>query len=77
MFAEFLDGMLMIPLLLALKENGLFSSKDRLNEAEFSKLKPVVREEIISLFITQDWLSDNDGEIQFTDAGRFIVDRIL
>ncbi|QMT25920.1 beta-ketoacyl synthase N-terminal-like domain-containing protein [Bacillus velezensis] len=77
MFAEFLDGMLMIPLLLALKENGLFSSKDRLNEAEFSKLKPVVREEIISLFITQDWLSDNDGEIQFTDAGRFIVDRIF
>ena len=76
MFADFLDGMLAIPLLLALKKNNFLVSKDNHQAPLFSVLSPAVREEIIKFFTDRGWLVQEGGAYVFTDTGRFITERI-
>ena len=77
MFADFLDGMLVIPLLLALKEAGFLDSSDDQKEPFFLKLNPAVREVISALFVNQGWLSQDKGTPVLTETGRFIAGRIF
>lgn len=77
LYTQFLDGLLVIPLLLTLKEYDYLSSSDPLKVPLFSQLSPTVREEIVEFFTHQGWLSSKDGVDSFTDIGQFIVDRIF
>ncbi|MGD2088023.1 MAG: beta-ketoacyl synthase N-terminal-like domain-containing protein [Candidatus Aminicenantes bacterium] len=80
MIANFLDGMLVIPLLLALKENQLLNrpgNQENQKAPLFSKLPPAVGEEITGFFINQGWLWQKNGTAVFTDTGRFIAERIF
>ncbi|MCX8131318.1 MAG: SDR family NAD(P)-dependent oxidoreductase [Clostridia bacterium] len=77
MLANFLDGMLVIPLLSALKDNNLLNSPENQKILLSSELNPVARKEIIELFINKGWISQKDGSICYTDEGCFIMDRIF
>lgn len=77
LYTQFLDGLLVIPLLLTLKKYDYLSSSDPLKVPLFSQLSPTVREEIVEFFTHQGWLSSKDGVDSFTDIGQFIVDRIF
>ncbi len=77
MYSQFLDGMLIIPLLLTLKEYEQLGNSDNPEVPLLSKLSPAVREEIIAFFINQGWLTQQQGVDRFTDIGRFIMDRIF
>ena len=77
MIAGFLDGMLVIPLLLALKENGLLNNDEVHQAPLFLKLNPEVSEEITEFFVKQGWLFQSNGMFFFTDAGRFMEQRIF
>ncbi|HWP96054.1 MAG TPA: SDR family NAD(P)-dependent oxidoreductase [Syntrophomonadaceae bacterium] len=75
-FADFLDGMLVVPLFLALKENNFLIKSDNRGVPPFLILDPVVREEIIEFFTTKDWLTLKDGVVTLNDTGRYIADKI-
>ncbi|MCC5600905.1 type I polyketide synthase [Nostoc favosum] len=75
--ADFLDGILVIPVLLALKKNNLLNDLEDRQKPLFSKLSHSVREELYELFISKGWASLKDGQIFLTDVGRFIVERCL
>jgi len=72
---DYLDGLLIIPLLLALKAQG------RLEISETTTLRlnvsPAVRGDVERLFLSKGWASRLDEELQLSRAGRFIIDRIL
>jgi len=76
LMAVFLDGLLVITMLLALKDNNLLTSPDNQKAPLFSNLNPEVREEITDFFINQGWLSQNNGHPVFTDTGYFIAEKI-
>ncbi|UCE07685.1 MAG: polyketide synthase, partial [bacterium] len=77
MIANFLDGMLVIPLLLAMKESNLLSNAENHKTPLFSELNFAVRQEIIEFFFNQGWLSSKEGNAIFTNIGRFIAERIF
>ena len=88
LLADFLDGVLVIPLLLALhqKDDLLEGQKIQLNS-----LAPLVREELSDLFVGKGWAhhqqnhtqgagsTRNDGArcLLLTDVGQFLVERAL
>jgi polyketide synthase PksN len=71
----FLDGMLAVPLLLALKDQQLINLE---NSKGFlvSNINVTAREEIIEFFINQGWLLQKEGITLFTDKGLFIMEKI-
>jgi malonyl CoA-acyl carrier protein transacylase len=75
MIADFLDGILVIPILLALhKHNLLLEDK---HKPLFSELSAPVREELYELFESKGWAHQKEGRVWLTDVGRFIVERAL
>lgn len=77
LMAQFLDGMLIIPLLLSLKGKGLLEETEKTDAVLFSKLSAGVRRELTDFFFSKGWLSDVNGAVKFTDSGRFITGRIF
>lgn len=73
-FAAYLDGLLVIPLLLALKNNKFLSRSDH-DLIRLRGMNSNVRNEIIEFFSDQNWLSQK--KTTFSEKGRFIIDRIL
>lgn len=76
MIADYLDGMLVVPLLLALKENNLLKSLGNRKELLFSEINPAASEEIIEFFIHKGWLAKEEGTALFTDKGLYILEGI-
>ena len=76
LLADFLDGVLVIPLLLALhqKDDLLEGQKIQLN-----LLAPLVREELSDLFVGKGWAHrlQNHHHLLLTEVGRFLVERAL
>ena len=77
LLADFLDGVLVLPLLITLKRYGLLEDVDKDEHDLFSKISPPAREEVARLFGNQGWTEENGGCVQLTDAGRFMVERTL
>ncbi|MBW4635672.1 MAG: GNAT family N-acetyltransferase [Iphinoe sp. HA4291-MV1] len=75
--ADFLDGILVIPVLLALKKNNLLNDVEDRQKPVLSELSCSVREELYELFISKGWASLKESQIFLTDVGRFIVERAL
>ncbi|MEG4395134.1 non-ribosomal peptide synthetase/type I polyketide synthase [Microcoleus sp. BROC3] len=72
---DFLDGILVIPILLALhKHNLLVEDK---HKPLFSQLSAPVREELYELFTSKGWALRQEDRFCLTDVGRFIVGRAL
>ncbi|WP_414624618.1 GNAT family N-acetyltransferase [Calothrix sp. CCY 0018] len=75
MIADFLDGVLLIPILLALdKHNLLVEDKDK---SLFSEFSAPVREELYEQFVSLGWAHQKKDRFCLTDVGRIIVDRAL
>lgn len=75
LIADFLDGLLVIPLLLALhKQNLLIESQTK---PLFSSLNPLVREELGELFVNLGWAKLREDRLTLTDVGRFMGERAL
>ncbi len=75
LIADFLDGVLVIPVLLAIKQH-----KEVLANAQknlFSNLNPPIREALSELFVNKGWAHLEKGELSLTSAGRFMLDRAL
>ena len=68
--ADFLDGMLVIPLLLALHKQNVFQKPEPLFATE--QLSARAAREVSELFISLGWASQNLGQLQLTDVGRFV-----
>ncbi|WP_160717059.1 SDR family NAD(P)-dependent oxidoreductase [Chitinophaga solisilvae] len=68
----FLDGMLVLPLLLSLRKAGLLQE-----ETLFSALSPQVKKELTVLFLHKGWAVENAGGIGFSDTGRYLAERIF
>lgn len=77
LIAQFIDGMLIIPLLLSLKGKGLLEDSGKTSKVLFAKLSAGVRRELTDFFLSKGWLSEASGAVEFTDPGRFITGRIF
>ncbi|WP_127530237.1 AprA-related methyltransferase [Paenibacillus kobensis] len=75
--ARFMDGMLAMPLLLALKENGQLNSEADASKLQLSNIGARAREEIRQFFAQQGWLMQAADGDRLTDTGRFMADRIF
>lgn len=75
MIADFLDGILVIPILLTLHKHNLLVENQ--HKPLFSQLSDSVREELYELFASLGWAHQKEGRFYLTDVGRFIVDRAL
>jgi malonyl CoA-acyl carrier protein transacylase len=75
MIADFLDGILVIPILLTLHKHNLLVEDE--HKPLFSQLSDSVREELYELFTNKRWAHQKEGRFCLTDVGRFIVDRAL
>lgn len=75
MIADLLDGVLLIPILLALhKHNLLVEDK---HKSLFLELSAPVREELYEQFASLGWAHQKEGRFCLTDVGQFIVERAL
>ncbi|MCP4215388.1 MAG: KR domain-containing protein, partial [bacterium] len=77
MIAEFMDGPLVVPLLLGLIDNKMVESSISPAKTLFPKLKPDVETEIYKLFEEQGWIYSDKSSVKYTEAGRFIIDWII
>jgi len=75
MIADFLDGILVIPILLTLHKHNLLVEDQ--HKPLFSQLSDSVREELYELFASLGWAHQKEGRFCLTDVGQFIVDRAL
>jgi malonyl CoA-acyl carrier protein transacylase len=75
MIADFLDGILVIPILLAIHKHNLLGEDER--KPLFSQLSASMREELYELFASIGWAHQKEGNYYLTDVGRFIADRAL
>jgi amino acid adenylation domain-containing protein/non-ribosomal peptide synthase protein (TIGR01720 family) len=74
-WADFLDGILVIPILLALHKHNLLVEDEQ--KPLFSQLSDPVREELYELFTSKGWALRQEGNYYLTNVGQFIVDRAL
>lgn len=74
-FADFLDGMLLIPMFLGLKESGLINKSD--DQTLLLEPDPLTGKEIIEFFIAKDWVYLKDGSAVFNDTGLYIANYIF
>ncbi|HXH09318.1 MAG TPA: SDR family NAD(P)-dependent oxidoreductase [Alphaproteobacteria bacterium] len=82
MLALFLDGPLMIPLLIALRPRIVADDTGGRGATVLADLNPVAREEILTLFAGKGWLDHAKrplalGGPTLNDAGRFMIERSL
>ncbi|MEJ2622359.1 MAG: class I SAM-dependent methyltransferase [Candidatus Thiodiazotropha sp.] len=75
MLAGFLDGVLLIPLLLGLHRCGLYVSES--GELLLESISPTARGEIIDLFLHKEWCEKENNEIHLTEIGNFVLKRSL
>ncbi|NEP27176.1 GNAT family N-acetyltransferase [Moorena sp. SIO3I6] len=87
--ADFLDGVLIIPIMLGLHKHDLLAVDQE--KPLLSGVNPHIKEELSTLFIAKGWaykisqkvkqhshkLVDDENSLCLTDVGKFIVDRIL
>ena len=69
LLADFLDGVLLVPLLLAVKKHQLWE------QTRFHDLSFTIREELSTLFVGKGWAQREADNFSLTDMGRFMVDR--
>ncbi|MEN8215012.1 MAG: type I polyketide synthase [Pseudomonadota bacterium] len=75
LIADFLDGVLVIPILLAINQR-----KEVLAEAQkplFSNLNPPIREALSELFVNKGWAHSENCKLSLTRVGHFMLDRAL
>lgn len=75
LIADFLDGLLVIPLLLALHKHNLFENSKR--KPLFSSLSSPIQKDLIELFANLGWIELKIGQLTFTKVGQFIKERAL
>ncbi|MBE9227560.1 GNAT family N-acetyltransferase [Phormidium sp. LEGE 05292] len=75
LIADFLDGLLVIPLLLALHKHNLF--EDSQTKPLFSSLNSSIQKDLIELFANLGWIELKTGHWTFTQVGKFIKERAL
>lgn len=77
LIADFLDGILVIRVLIALKKNNFLEISEDGRVVSFPKVSVMIREELRELFVSKGWGVLEEGRLFFTDVGRFMVERIL
>lgn len=75
MMADFLDGILVIPILRALHKHNLLVEDEQ--KPLFSQLSDPVRDPLYELFISKGWALRQEGNHYLTNVGRFIAERAL
>lgn len=73
--ADFLDGVLVIRLLTALRRAGILGALREGPDPLISRLSSPAREDVARLFSTLGWLEEGGGHRRYTEVGRFMVDR--
>lgn len=73
LISDFLDGVLLIPILLELRKQNLLANSEKL----FSELAPSVRQELSALFISLGWVIEQKGSFHLTEVGQYLLDRTL
>ena len=73
--ANFLDGVLIVPILLGLQKNNLLQEDEQ--KHLFSELDSSVREELCEFFVNKQWGNIKGDSFVLTDAGKYILDRAL
>ncbi len=71
LLADFLDGVFVIPLLLAVKKHQLWE------QTRFHDLNVTIREELSKLFVGKGWAQLEEGHFSLTNMGQFMVERAL
>ncbi|MCP2728259.1 aminotransferase class I/II-fold pyridoxal phosphate-dependent enzyme [Limnofasciculus baicalensis] len=74
LIADFLDGLLLIPLLLTLHKHNLLASEEK---PLLSSLSGTVQEELGKLFVHLGWANLKAGRLTLTEVGRFMGERAL
>ena len=77
LLADLLDGVILLPLVFALRSHSLRDGRVYQNGDLFSKLSPLARREIFQLFEEKGWAVKKGERVFLNDAGRFVVDRIF
>lgn len=74
LFSAFLDGPLVIPILLGLRKHNISKASTNL----FSEFSPSVQEELSTLFVNLKWATQEQrGGLSLTDLGKFMLERSL
>ncbi|MCU7925174.1 MAG: SDR family NAD(P)-dependent oxidoreductase [Candidatus Thiodiazotropha sp. (ex Dulcina madagascariensis)] len=73
--AGFLDGVLLIPILLGIHRCGLFVSES--GELLLERISPKARGEIVDLFLHKEWCEKEKDEVRLTEIGKFVLSRSL
>jgi acyl transferase domain-containing protein/ubiquinone/menaquinone biosynthesis C-methylase UbiE/acyl carrier protein len=79
---DFLDGLLIPPLLLTLKAQGRLDVSETKDAGEATatlrlEVSPAVRDEVTRLFVFKEWGSESGEVLRLNRAGRYVIDRIL
>jgi len=75
-FAGYLDGMLIVPLFLALRDKNLISrSEENQGQSQFT-LDSDVNQEILDYLVSQGWGDRREGIAYLTDSGRSILEEL-
>ncbi|PWT90098.1 MAG: hypothetical protein C5B54_07785 [Acidobacteria bacterium] len=69
LIADFLDGLLWVPILMELRKQGLA------NPQKWGLLPDAVREDLSEMFVSKGWAESDT--LTLTELGRFLTDRIL
>ncbi len=75
LIADFLDGLIVIPLLLALHKYNLLEDSE--TKPLFSSLSSPIQKDLIKLFANLGWIELKTGDWGFTKVGEFIKERAL
>ena len=77
MIADFLDGVLLLPLFIGLKRNKILEDDPDEKDDLFARLNPSVRNEVCRLFMAKGWAVKKGGRITLTHSGRLLIDHAL
>ncbi len=77
LLADFVDGLILIPLLIGLQRHGALSSVDDPDQPLFSPLAANVRAPLVDLFAHLGWAERDAQGAQLTALGRFMAGRAL
>lgn len=77
LLADFLDGLLVIPLLLAMRRYELMVSRDGKQFTFSDKINLTVRKELFQFMQTKKWLHGNPETFYLSNIGEFIWERIF
>ncbi|WP_428243749.1 SDR family NAD(P)-dependent oxidoreductase [Gynuella sp.] len=75
--AMYLDGCLLVPLLLSLNEHGMLELGSGQKIFTFFHAKLSVHDELVNIFHDRGWLEPDDGDWQVTGIGEFVARRIF